>query len=218
MESMGDDPRELQATYDKLAERYAETFSDELSRKPFDRALLDTFAAQVLATAIPREVWDLGCGPGHIGRYLADRGLEVCGLDLSEQMVAIARRLNPRMRFVQGTMLALPVADGSLAGIVSFYALHHLARDQVGDALREFHRALRLDGRLLLGFHGGEDELFADQMLGMPVAIHATLLGGEEMAEYARRAGLAGVEVSERPPYPFEHQSQRVYLLATRPT
>ena len=213
---MSDDPRELQATYDRLAERYAETFIDELDRKPFDRALLDTFAEQIRASRAPSQVWDLGCGPGHVGRYLADQRLQVCGLDLSEQMVAIARRLNPGMHFVQGSMLALPVADASLAGIVSFYALHHLARDQVVDALRKLHRALRPGGTLLLGFHGGEGELFADQMLGMPVAIHATLLGREEMAEYARQAGFGGVEVSERAPYPFEHQSQRVYLLATR--
>lgn len=214
---MGDDPRELQATYDRLAERYAETFFDELSRKPFDRALLDAFADQVRATGTPGEVWDLGCGPGHVGRYLADRGLEVCGLDLSEQMVAVARRLNPGMRFVQGSMLALPVADGALAGSVSFCTLHHFARECVVDALREFHRALRPGGRLLLAFHGGEGELFADQMLDMPVSIHATLLGGAEMAEYARQAGFAGIEVPERAPYPFEHQTQRVYLLATKP-
>ena len=215
---MDDDERNaLRASYDRMAQRYADTFFDELDRKPFDRALLDTFAEQIRTMGAPGEVWDLGCGPGHVGRYLADRGLDVCGLDLSDEMVAIARRLNPGMRFVQGSMLALPVAGGSLAGIVAFYAVHHLTRGEILDALREFHRALRPGGRLLLGFHGGEGELFADEMLGEKVAIHATLYGGDEMAQYARQAGFADTAVSQRAPYEFEHPTPRVYLLAAKP-
>lgn len=214
---MRDDQSALQASYDRVAAKYAETFYDELSRKPFDRALLDRYADLLRAREPGGTVWDLGCGPGHVGRYLADRGLEVCGLDLSERMVAIARRLNPTMTFLQGSMLALPAADGALAGIVSFCTVHHFVRGEVVNALREFRRALRPGGWLLLAFHGGEGELFAEEMLGERVAFHATLLGGEEMAEYARQAGFSGIEVAERTPYPFEHPTQRVYLLATTP-
>jgi SAM-dependent methyltransferase len=214
---MDDDQRALQASYDRIAARYANTFFDELSRKPFDRALLDRYVKLLRTIGPPGPVWDLGCGPGHVGRYLADRGLDVCGLDLSEQMVVLARQLNPRMQFVQGTMLALPVADGTLAGIVSFYAIIHLSRSEAVDALREFHRAIQPGGQLLLAFHGGEGEIYAEEMLGERVAIHATLFRGDEMAAYAREAGWIAVAVSERAPYPFEHPTQRVYLQATRP-
>ncbi|GEM_PF-2129870 len=147
----------IQASYDLVAEQYADNFFDELNRKPFDRQLLDRFAASILQDNQGRQedqedaaatVWDLGCGPGHVGRYLAERGVTVCGLDLSEQMVAVARRLNPDMAFTQGTMLALPVGDGALAGIVAFYAIIHLTRAEAQDALREFHRALRPGGQL----------------------------------------------------------------------
>lgn len=217
---MDDDQRALQASYDRVAPKYADTFFEELSRKPFDRVLLDRYAGLVRALesgGLSGPIWDLGCGPGQVGRYLADRGLDVTGLDLSDEMVAIARRLNPTMRFVQGTMLALPVADGTLAGIVAFYSIIHLARGEAVRALREFSRALRPGGLLLLAFHGGEGELFAAEMLGEPVAIHATLYGGEEVAAYAGEAGFIEVEVSARPPYDFEHQTQRVYLLAAKP-
>lgn len=216
---MDDDKRrqQLQSSYDRVAPKYADTFFDELSRKPFDRALLDRYVELVRAMEPGGPVWDLGCGPGQIGRYMANRGLDVTGLDLSARMVAHARRLNPTMRFVQGTMLALPVADGALAGIVAFYSVIHLARDEVPRALREFYRALRAGAPLLLAFHGGEGELFAEEMLGEPVTIHATLFGGDEMAGYARQAGFTSIEVSSRPPYDFEHQTLRVYLLAAKP-
>ncbi|HWE63667.1 MAG TPA: class I SAM-dependent methyltransferase, partial [Chloroflexota bacterium] len=100
-----DETSDLQASYDRVATRYAEDFFDELSRKPFDRRLLDQFAEQVRGQG---PVWDVGCGPGHVARYLHGRGLPVSGLDLSAGMIACARRLNPDISFAQGTMLALP--------------------------------------------------------------------------------------------------------------
>ncbi len=46
-------------------------------------------------------VVDLGCGPGRVTAHLAALGLSVFGLDLSESMLATARRENPGLRFEQ---------------------------------------------------------------------------------------------------------------------
>lgn len=211
---MGDKQHVTQASYDRVATQYAEAFFDELSRKPFDRQLLDRFADCVRGQGA---VWDLGCGPGHIGRYLHERGIPVSGLDLSPAMVACARRLTPEMTFMQGTMLDLPTPDASLAGIVTFYAIIHLTRDDAALALREFHRALQPGGYLLVAFHGGEGEIHSDEWYGEPVDITATLFAAEEMAHAARAAGFVVVELLERPPYAFEYQTPRTYLLARKP-
>lgn len=205
---------EIRATYDVVAEQYAQAFIDELQRKPFDRNLLDRYVELVRGRGA---VWDIGCGPGHAGCYLHRRGIPVSGFDLSTEMVAIAARLNPEMTFTQGTMLTLPVADGTLAGIISFYAVIHLKRDEAGQALREFHRALQPGGYLLLAFHGGQDEVRSDNWFDRGVSVWATLFGGDEMASYAREAGFTVLDLQERPPYEFEHQTQRVYLLAQKP-
>jgi trans-aconitate methyltransferase len=111
--------------YDRVAGAYAERYFTELERKPFDRELLDRFAADLCGRG---PVCDLGCGPGHVGRYLAERGVEVFGVDLSPGMVALARQLNPGLRFERGDMLALALSDASLAGLVAFYSLIHLER------------------------------------------------------------------------------------------
>jgi SAM-dependent methyltransferase len=205
---------ETRATYDVVAGQYAEAFIDELAHKPFDRELLDGYAELVRGQG---DVWDLGCGPGHVGRYLHNHGIPASGLDLSAEMVAIAARLNPEMSFAQGTMLALPVADAALAGIVCFYAIIHLTRDEAGRALREFYRALQPGGHLLLAFHGGEGEVHAENWFGQSVSVTATLFEGEEMARYAEAAGFSIVKLLERPPYEFEHQTRRVYVLARKP-
>lgn len=87
---------ELQNSYNRVAEAYAKRFYDELDRKPFDRKMLDWFAEKVEGLGI---ICDLGCGPGYVTNYLHNRGLEVCGIDLSLGMLKQAQKLNPNLTF-----------------------------------------------------------------------------------------------------------------------
>src|SRR5689334_24514294 len=100
-------------TYDVAAEHYAATFAAELDAKPFDRGLLDRYAA---ALAGRGEVWDVGCGAaGHLTGYLAGRGVTVSGADISPVSVAVARRCHPGLTFRVADMCDLPAGDRSLA-------------------------------------------------------------------------------------------------------
>jgi SAM-dependent methyltransferase len=208
------DKEHVRATYDRVAADYAGTFFDELAGKSFDRALLDRFAAGQRGAG---PVWDVGCGPGHVARYLRERGVAACGLDLSAGMLGEARRRNPQLPFVQGTMGALPVADGVLAAIVSFYALIHIPRPEVPAVLREFRRAVRPGGDLLLAVHGGEGEIRTDNWFGREVSIGATLFGADELGVLLGAAGFAVVSREERPPYEHEYPSRRLYFRARTP-
>jgi len=205
--------RDLVASYDRAAERYAETFFHELDRKPFDRELLDAFAQAVRDRG---RVCDLGCGPGHVAAYLKNRGVDVFGIDISPQMISVATRLNPAIAFRRGDMLALDFPGGGLAGIAAFYSLIHLSRASVARALREIHRVLAPGGLLLVSIHGGDGELHVDEFLGVPASIDATLFQPEEMAQYMRQAGFTVDTIVTRPPYEFEYQTTRVYVRATR--
>jgi trans-aconitate methyltransferase len=88
------DPKtgDVQTSYDRVADEYARRIFEELEHKPLDRQLLDRFAASVQAIG---PACDMGCGPGHVARYLQGRGLQVVGVDLSPAMVSNAQRLNP---------------------------------------------------------------------------------------------------------------------------
>src|SRR5438128_10753053 len=180
---------DLAGTYDRVAEPYGEQFFDELARKPFDRELLDRFAARLSGRGL---VCDVGCGPGHVGRYLTERGVDVFGLDLSSEMVALARRRNPSMRFEQGDLRALGLPDASLAGIVAFYSLIHLERAEIASALTELARVLVPGGLILIAFHGGDGSVHADDWFGRGVSIDATLYptgrdGGRDGARWLSR-------------------------------
>src|SRR6516165_8941440 len=118
---------DVERSYDRVAEEYALRIFGELEHKPLDRQLLDRFAAEVEGLG---PACDLGCGPGHVARYLHDRGVRVTGLDLSPAMVEQARRLNPGIAFRQGNMLALDVEHGAWGGIIAFYSIIHVPRTQ----------------------------------------------------------------------------------------
>ncbi len=208
------DPPNLQSSYDRVAERYAEEYFSELERKPADRGLLDEFAAEVREKG---EVCEIGCGPGQIARYLKDRGVNIRGQDLSEEMIKSACRLNPDIPFTQGNMLALDLPNDSLAGLVSFYAIIHLKREDVIAALGEMNRVLQPGGNLLIAFHGGEGELHRDEWYGQPVSIDVTLLNSEEMMNYLEAAGFNVDLIIERPPYDFEYSTRRIYIQASKP-
>src|SRR5437667_1150 len=212
---MSEEKSEIEASYDRVVKRYVDEFFDELERKPFDRLLLHQFA-EIVGTQ--GKVCEIGCGPGQIARYLQDRQVSMCGVDLSEEMVKWARRLSPDISFQRGDMRALEIPDASLAGIVCFYTIIHLKRKDVPHALSEMLRVLKPGGRLLLSFHGGDGELHRDQWYDMPVSIDISLFESEEMAGYLETVGFEVERIVDREAYEFEYPTRRVYAFARKPT
>jgi len=137
-------------SYDATADDYAEWIRGELAAKPFDRSVLAVFAELVRGP-----VADVGCGTGRITSHLAGLGVDVSGVDLSPGMLAAARRAFPDLTFTEGTMTALPIADGTLGGVVAWYSTIHVPDEDLPAALAEFHRVLRPGGLLQLAFQAG---------------------------------------------------------------
>ncbi len=212
-ELMNDD---VQGSYDRVAEDYAEQFRDEMDKKPFDRKMLDWLTEKVGGLGI---ICDMGCGPGQVAGYLFDNGVKTCGVDLSHGMVERAQRLHPGIPFRQGNMLALTeVDDNSYGAIAAFYSIIHVARPALKQALQELKRVLRPGGILLLTFHIGQEIVHKDEWWGKEVSLDFIFFETGEMKAHLQAAGFELQEVIERDPYPeVEFPSRRAYIFARKP-
>jgi SAM-dependent methyltransferase len=211
---MNDPTNSIRESYDRLAAEYGRRIFDELQHKPLDRELLDRFAKQTQGRG---QVCDMGCGPGHVARYLRDAGASVFGLDLSPGMLEQARKLNPEIPFREGNMMSLDLPDGTLAGVAAFYATVNIPKPSLPVVFQEIHRVLKSNGLLLLAFHTGDEILHEEELWGQKISMDFLLLPPSEIKLNLEAAGFTIEEVVEREPYPeVEYQSQRAYIFARK--
>ena len=141
---------DVSEAYSARAAEYIEALGVVEAMHPSDAALIASWGAQVDGPAL-----DVGCGPGHWTAFLAQRGVDIRGVDLTPAFIAHARATYPKLRFATGSVEALDASDASLGGVLAWYSLIHHTPDAIGPALDEIARALRPGGLLLVGFFEG---------------------------------------------------------------
>ena len=204
------------ASYDAVAVEYAEYVRDEMRTNPWERAVLGVFAELVLADGAG-PVADVGCGTGRVTAHLRGRGLDVFGIDLSPGMLAVARSAHPDVRFEVGSMLALDLPDGALAGVLAYYSTIHVPDDRLPTVLAEFCRVLAPGGHLLLAFQVGDEPRRLAEVFGHAVTLEFHRRRPERMAELLDLAGFVVRSRLVREPAAGERTAQ-AYLVARKPS
>src|SRR5262245_5131920 len=203
---------DVRESCDSAAKAYAEHLAAELAKKPLDRHLLNRFAEETRGRGL---VADLGCGPGHVAKYLHDQGVTVVGIDISPEMVRCAASLNPGLEFRVGDMRELNLPAGGLVGLVAFYSIVHFDAVELGGVMLQLRRALTRGGLALLSFHIGDHVIHVDDLFGAPVNLDFRFHAPSTVIEALQAAHFALIERVEREPYEgAEHPSRRCYLLA----
>ena len=174
----------IRTSYDTVASSYAELVQDSADWEAEGFDLVAKLAGD-------RPVLDVGCGPGRTTGLLAERGLQVIGVDLSPGMIELSRRDHPGLDFRVGSMTALDLADDAFGGVVSWWSIIHLPREVVPQAFAEFHRVLAAGGVLLLGFHVGTEVTHKTSGYGgHPMNVHVHRWLPEQLTEIAVAAGF----------------------------
>jgi SAM-dependent methyltransferase len=177
---------DTRTSYDTVAESYAGFVRDAVSTRPHLRAALSVLASQVDGPVV-----DVGCGPGHFTAHLHELGVDASGVDLSPAMIDLARGAHPELRFEVGSMTDLALADASVAGVLAFWSLIHVPDAEVPVALNQFRRVLRRGGRLVIGFHvGDETRLKTEGYGGHPMRVNVHLRQPAHLARWLRNAGF----------------------------
>lgn len=181
---------DTRSSYDTDAPGYADKVDGLLEASPFLRASLALFA-ELVAAAGGGPVADIGCGPGYVTRHLHDLGVDAFGIDLSPEMVAIARRDHPDLRFEVGTMTDLDLADDSVAGVLAFWSVIHVPDEAVPGVFEEFRRVLRPGGPVLVGFHVGDETRHSSEgYTGRPISVDSHRRRPATVSQWLREAGF----------------------------
>ena len=137
--------------------------STQRTRGEFDRIALlteqhgdgragDVYYQYLMRHLPPRleEALEIGCGAGAFTRLLASRARSVLGLDLSPEMIRLAKARSasyPNIEYQLGDVMQLPLPAERYDCIVSIATLHHLPLEQ---ALLKMKEALKPDGTLII--------------------------------------------------------------------
>jgi 2-polyprenyl-3-methyl-5-hydroxy-6-metoxy-1,4-benzoquinol methylase len=110
------------------------------------------YAYHLLGDVRGSRVLDFGCGNGENTVLLARRGAEVCGLDISHDIINLARHrlklngITDEVRFFVSSAHDIALADESVDVVFGMAILHHLELPLVA---REVRRVLRKGGRAI---------------------------------------------------------------------
>jgi cyclopropane fatty-acyl-phospholipid synthase-like methyltransferase len=109
------------------------------------------------------KVLDLGCGTGEpVARYIVEKGFRVVGVDESEKMLEIAKRVVPEAEFIHSDMVEVQLMD-KFAAAVAWDSVFHVERKYHPAVFRKLADSLETGGRLLLSAGGsGVDASMVD--------------------------------------------------------
>ncbi|NMO02143.1 methyltransferase domain-containing protein [Gordonia sp. TBRC 11910] len=147
--------------YDAGAAGFAELFETVFDTRPLDRAIIGAFGEMV-----DGPIADVGCGTGVVTGMLCDAENDAFGVDLSPELIALARRRRADIDFRIGSMLALDLPDESLGGVLAWYSTIHMPDADLPAVCSEFHRVLKPNGVVLLGFQVGDEPFVVDEAFG----------------------------------------------------
>lgn len=195
--------------YDNFSEVYETVWNEQVHTGLFDKEKslgqatrdMNVFLANLAGVRAGLTVIDVGCGRGGADRFLTkERGAKVIGVDLNKEQLAAAKKradeegFGEKIRYVQSSMSAIPIADGGVDIIWIQEAFFH-CHDKSA-AVKEFKRILAVDGLVVMEDTVLECEDDRDEVLenfGRRVGIDEILTPNE----YERLFSEAGFQLEK---------------------
>jgi ubiquinone/menaquinone biosynthesis C-methylase UbiE len=186
--------------WQRVAEKYDSVWS------PLTRQFIPSLLADAAVSA-GMSVLDVACGPGYASAAAKQLDAVPAGMDFSEKMVAIAKRMFPEIRFTQGDAHDLPFEDGSFDRVLMNFGLLHVSHPE--KACAEACRVLKRGGKFGFTVWAGPEqnpgakivndavEGYANLDVGLPQGPPKYLYGErEEYRQVLKGVGFDGTSMS----------------------
>jgi len=180
-------------TYDKIAQAYTKEFFED----KVDIKYLDKFLSLLPLRA---KILDVGCGPGQFTKYFLEKGFYVEGIDLSTEMIKIAKATVPRGIFKKMDMRELDYPDESFDGLCAAYSLYHIPSKQTLITLKEFNRVLKPNGIMILMLQKGKGEGIMPEPFDPKRKMFFKYFQEKEIKDLLKKSGFKIVYEAKRKP------------------
>jgi SAM-dependent methyltransferase len=167
--------------HDALATSYHEFFSSVT-------ALATTPLLDAVDLHAGTRLLDVATGPGALAAEAASRGAHPVGIDLSPQMIELARGLYPTIDFREADVEQLPFADNTFDAVVCAFGLGHFPRPEV--AVAESVRILVPGGRIAFSWWDDPSRqriqgIFRDAIAEVGVSVQPDLPQGHDVYRFS---------------------------------
>ena len=203
-----DKSKQASSVYDKIAEPYAKEFS-----KPSE--YIEEFLALLPKNA---KILDVGCGVGVDAGFMASKGFEIIGVDLSKEMLNIARQKFPQIDFKQQDIRELDFPPNSFDGILASCSLIHIPKKDVPSLIKKFKKILKKDGAIYIALQGGKsEEIFVDEPFKPDEKLFLNIISFDEIKNLLVKNGFSIVKHYEREPKSKEELNYtKLYVIAKK--
>lgn len=178
--------------YDDVASDYSKRDS-EIVPESFDvKNVLDKFIGMFPEGAL---ILDIGSGGGRDSRYMHAHGLKVTGIDFSEQMIMLAQKEAPEIKYVHMDFENLDFPGESFDGVWANASLHHVPKAKLHDVLSQIYKILKKDGTFFIKIkHGDFDGIRENEKFGRKIKRQFSYYRPDELAEMLEFAGFSILE------------------------
>ncbi|SHK74186.1 class I SAM-dependent methyltransferase [Desulforamulus aeronauticus] len=156
------------------------------------------------------KILDLGCGPGNVAKYLfeSNQGFTVVGIDLSEEMIKLARQNVPHdsVMFKVGDIRELEMEENKYDAVVASFCIVHLDNDETINLLKKVVQMLKKNGMLYLSCMEGKKSGFETTSFSNGGYIYFNYYSEEFLGQILQESGLKILQLL-RQDYPEEDGS-----------
>ena len=194
--------------YNKIAKLYDVKFSNPSK-------FIDEFIDLVAKNG---KILDIGCGTGTDAGYMASKGFEIIGIDLSEEMLKAAKKKFPHIDFRIADMRKLTFDKEQFDGIFTAFSLFHLPKKDVPNVLKNLYDFLKPNGPIYITIQEGKsEEIFINEPLKLDEKIFLNIMSSKEIKELIENAGFVIIKQHRiEPIQEGEFQFAKLFTIARK--
>ena len=190
--------KNVESAYGNISQDYkAKVKSHDLDHRYIEK-FLSLFSSK-------QKILDIGAGTGAISNEMQDNHqLDVTAIDLSREMVDLAKKNYPDLKIIRMDLRRLEFPDNSFDGAFANYSLIHVAEADIPPTLNEIARVLKSGGYLYLALQEPITPMDKDGYYPVvykkEVKMFINLFTKNDMRGYLQNAGFTVVNINRRPP------------------